>query len=130
MNIFVLAKKSGSFSDDFLVQNLAILAQKSGFRTIFFETTHQICLKLGQKLGTIALNHRMAVLCLGNFLFWPFWPFLDQKYIACGDLIWFWSVFGLSFSSKLLMFLGDFCYLNYVFGLGMIYENLSFNINI
>ena len=29
----------------------------------------------------------MAVLCLGKFLFWPFWPFLGQKYIACGDII-------------------------------------------
>ena len=67
---------------------------KIRFSDIFFETAHQICLKLGQKLGTIALNHRMAVLCLGKFLFWLFWPFLGQKYIACGDIIWFWAVFG------------------------------------
>ena len=42
----------------------------------------------------------MAVLCLGKFLFWPFWPFLGQKYIACDDIIW-------PFSSKPLMI---FCY--------------------
>ena len=68
---------------------LAIFSQKIRFLDIFFESAHQICLKLGQKLGTVALNHLMAVLCLGKFLFWPFWPFLGQKYIACGDTIWF-----------------------------------------
>ena len=67
---------------------------KIRFSDIFFETAHQICLKLGQKLGTIALYHLKAVLWLGKFLFWPFWPFLGQKYIACGDIIWFWAVFG------------------------------------
>ena len=64
-------------------------SQKIRFLDIFFESAHQICLKLGQKLGTVALNHSMAVLCLGKFLFWPFWPFLGKKYIACGDIIWF-----------------------------------------
>ena len=68
---------------------LAIFSQKIGFLDIFFESAYQICLKLGQKLGTVALNHRMAVLCLGKFSFWLFWPFLGQKYIACGDIIWF-----------------------------------------
>ena len=67
MKIFVLTKKSGPF----FVQNLAIFAQKSWFLDIFFETAHQICLKLGQKLGTSALNHQMAVLVLGNFLLVP-----------------------------------------------------------
>ena len=37
----------------------------------------------------------MTVLCLGKFLFWPFWPFLGQKYIACGDIIWFLAENGL-----------------------------------
>ena len=32
MTIFVLTKQSGPFLDPFLVQNLAIFAQKSGFR--------------------------------------------------------------------------------------------------
>ena len=77
---------------------------------IFFESAHQICLKLGQKLGTIALNHRLAVLCLGKFLFWLFWPFLGQKYIACGDIIWFWSVFGHFLPNRLSFFV-NFCYL-------------------
>ena len=87
MKIFVLTnKKQRHFLGPFLVQNLAIFAQKSVFSVIFFETAHQICIKLGQKLGTIALNHRMAVLCLGNFFFSPVWPFLGQKYIACGDI--------------------------------------------
>ena len=67
---------------------LAIFSQKIRFLDIFFEFAHQICLKLGQKLGTVALNHLMAVLCLEKFLSWPFWPFLGQKYIACGDIIW------------------------------------------
>ena len=69
------------------------------FLDIFLETAHQICLKLGQKLGTIALKHRMAVLCLGKFLFWPFWPFLGQKYIACCDIIWFWAVLAIFFQT-------------------------------
>ena len=56
------------------------------FPDIFFESAHQICLKLGQKLWTIALNHRMAVLCLGKFLLWPF---LGQKYIVV-TLYGFW----------------------------------------
>ena len=68
------------------VQNLAIFAQKLGFRTFSSKIAHQIFLNLGQKLGTIALNHRMAVLCLGKFLVWPFWSFLGKKYIACGDI--------------------------------------------
>ena len=53
------------------------LAKKSGFWT--FSSNPQICLKLGQKLGTIALNHRMAVLCLVKFSFCLFWPFLVKN---------------------------------------------------
>ena len=82
--IFKILAKNGQF-----LPFLAISGQKIRFLDIFFESAHQICLKLGQKLGTIALNHQMAVLCLGKFLFWLFWPFLGQKYIACGDIIWF-----------------------------------------
>ena len=74
---------------------------------------------------TIALNHRMVVLCLGKFLFWPFWPFLGQQYIEYGEIYMvlgcFWS------SSKPLMFLVKFCYLNYAYGLEMMNEKLSFN---
>ena len=50
-------------------------------------------IKLGQKLETVALNHQMAMLCLGKFLFWPFWPFLGQKCIACGDIIYGFGLF-------------------------------------
>ena len=64
---------------------------KNRFLDNFFESAHQICLKLCQKLGKVALNHLMTVLCLGKFYFWPF---LGQKYIACGDIRWFWAVFG------------------------------------
>ena len=126
MKIFVLKKNWGHFWT-LLVQNLTI-SLKIRFSDIFFETAHRICLKLGQKLRTIALNHRMAVLCLGKFLFWPFWPFLGKKYIACGDIYivldCFWSFF-----SKPLMFLGDFLLfeLCFVYGLGMINEKLSLN---
>ena len=44
-------------------------------------------------------------------------------------LWWHYMVLGCfwSFSSKPLMFLVNFCYLNYVYGLGMINEKLSFN---
>ena len=94
MKIFELTKKLGPFFGPFLVQNLAILAKKIRFSDISFETAHQICLKLGQNLGIIALDHRVAELFLGKFLFWPSWPFLGQKYISYGDIIWFLAVFG------------------------------------
>ena len=123
---FCSDKKIGAIFYPFLVQNLAIFATKIRFLDIFFETAHQICLKLGQNLGTIALDHRMAVLCLGKFLLRLFWPFLGQKYIACGDIYMVLGCFW-SFSSKVLMFLVNFCYLNYVYGLGVMNEKLSFN---
>ena len=85
--VFEILAKNGQF--------LAIFSQKIRFLDIFFESAYQICLKFGQKLWTVALNHLMAVLCLGKFLFWPFWPFLGQKYIACGDIIWFLAENGL-----------------------------------
>ena len=88
-SFFKILAKNGQF-----LPFLAIFSQKISFSDIFFETAHQICLKLGQKLGTIALYHLKAVLCPGKFLFWPFWPFFGQKYIACGDIIWFWAVLG------------------------------------
>ena len=119
---FCSDKKIGAIFGPFFGPKFGHFCSKIRFSDIFFESAHQICLKLGQKLGTIALNHRMAVLCLGNFLFWPFWPFLGQKYIACGDIYMVLGCFW-SFSSKPLMFLVNFCYLNYVYGLGMINEN-------
>ena len=92
---FCSDKKIGAIFYPFLVQNLAIFTKKIRFLNIFFETTHQICLKLGQNVGTIALDHRMAVLCLGKFLLWSFWPFLGPKYIACGVIyIYFLAFFG------------------------------------
>ena len=84
---FYSDKKIGVIFGPFFGPKFGHFYSKIRFSAIFFETAHQICLKLGQKLGTIALNHRMAVLCLGKFLFRPFWPFLGQKYIACGDNI-------------------------------------------
>ena len=111
VNEFFFWQKTGPFLDLF-VQNLAIFAQKSCFLTlvsfsdIFFETAHQICLKLGQKMGAITLNHRMAVLCLGNTCFGRFCHFWVKNtlHVVLGC---FWS-----FSSKPLMFLVNFCYLN------------------
>ena len=86
---FCSDKKIWAIFGPFFGPNFVHSRSKIRFSDIFFETSHQICLKLRQKLGTVALNHRMAVLCLGKFLFWPFWPFLGQKYIPCGDIIWF-----------------------------------------
>ena len=88
------------------------------FLEIFFEIAHRICLKLGQKLGTIALNHQMAVLCLGNFLFRHFGRFWVKNALHV--------VTFLSFSSKPLTFLVNLCYLNFVYGLGMINEKALF----
>ena len=104
---FCSDKKVSAIFGPFFGPKFGHFCSKIRFLVIFFETVHQICLKLGQKLGTFALNHRMALLCLGNFLFWPFLAILGQKYIACGDIYMvlgcFWSFF-----SKPLMFLGDF----------------------
>ena len=91
---FCSDKKIGAIFGPFFGPKFGHFCSKIRFSDIFFESAHQIFLKLGQKLGTITLNHRMAVLCLGKFLFWAFWPFWGQKYIACGDIIWFWAVFG------------------------------------
>ena len=100
---------------------LAIFSQKIKFLDYFFESAHQICLKLGQKPGRVALNHLMAVLYLGKFLFWPFWPFLGQKYIAC-DIMWFWAVFG-HFLPNRWWFYVNFCYLS----LSLLFENGQWN---
>ena len=123
---FCSDKKIGAIFGPFFGPKFGHFCSKIRFSDIFFESAHQICLKLGQKLGTIALNHWMTVLCLAKFLFWLFLPFWGKKYIACGDIYMVLGCFW-SFSSKSLMFLVNFCYLNYVYGLGMINEKLSFN---
>ena len=104
---------------------LPIFSQKSVFLDNFFESAYQIYLKLGQKLGSIALNYRVAVMCLGKFLFWPFWSFSGQKKIASGDIYMVLGCF-LSFSSEPLTFLVNLCDLNFVYGLGMINEKVLF----
>ena len=79
---------------------------KNRFLDILFESAHRICLKHSKKLGTVVWNHSMAVLFLGKFLFWPFF---GQKYIACGDVIWFWAVFGHFLPSRWCKFYVNFC---------------------
>ena len=93
-------KKSGPFLDPF-GPKFGHFCSKIRFSDIFFESAHQICLKLGQKLGTIDLNHRMRVLCLRKLLFRS----IFGSKIHC--LWWHYMVFGCfwSFSSKPLMFL-------------------------
>ena len=58
----------------------------------------------------------MVVLCLGQFLFWSFWPFLVQKYFACGDILRFFI-----FCDRFLPIFGDclamIVFLNQVYGL-------------
>ena len=119
---FCSDKISGAIFWPFFGPKIVHFRYKIRFSDIFLETAHKIC----QNLETIALDHRMAVLCLGKFLFRLFWPFLGQKYIACGDIYMVLGCLLLS-SSKPLMFLVNFCYLNYVYGLGMRNEKLSFN---
>ena len=88
----------------------------------------QHCTLVGMETTLMVSFEKIIVYMPGKFLFLPFLPFLGQKYIAiaCGDIYivlgCFWS-----FSSKPLMFLVNFCYLNYVYSLGMINEKLSFN---
>ena len=78
---------------------LPFLAKKIRFLDIFFESAYQICLKLGQKFKTVALNHLMAVLCLGQFLFWPFWPFLGQNTLLVVRLYGFGLFFAIFFQT-------------------------------
>ena len=86
---FLFRQKNRGHFFTFFGPKFGHFCSKVRFSNIFFKTAHQICLKLGQEPRTVALYHLMAVLCLGKFLFWPFWPFLGQKYIAYGDIIWF-----------------------------------------
>ena len=82
----------------FSVQKLAIFAQKIRVLT-FFESTHQNCLKFGQKLGTVAIHYM-------------WWHYM------------FLAVFG-RFLPNSWCFLANFCYLNKVYGLVMVNEFLS-----
>ena len=76
---FCSDKKIGAIFGPFFGPKFGHFRSKIRFLDIFFENAHQICLKLGQKLWAIALNHRMAVLCLGKFLFWPFLAIFGSK---------------------------------------------------
>ena len=76
---FLFCQKIGAIFGPVFCPKFGHFCSKIKFLDIFFETAHQICLKLGQNLGAIALNHPMAVLCLGKFLFWRFCPFLGQN---------------------------------------------------
>jgi hypothetical protein len=55
--IFVLPKKIGAILGPIFGPKIVHFRSKIRFWGIFFKTVHQICLKLGQKLGTVALNH-------------------------------------------------------------------------
>ena len=66
---FCSDKKIGAIFGPFFGPKFGHFCSKMRFSDIFFQTAHQICLKLCQILGTIALDHQMTVLCLGKFLF-------------------------------------------------------------
>ena len=57
MKIFVLPKKSGPFLGPFFGPKIGHFRSKIRFLDIFIETAHQIYLKLGQNLATVALNN-------------------------------------------------------------------------
>ena len=103
---FCSDKKIGAIFGPFFWSKIWPFLLKNQFFGNFLRNRTSDLSKTWSETGTFALNHRVAVLCLGNFLFWPFWPFLGQKYIACGDIYivlgCFWSFF-----SKPLMILGD-----------------------
>ena len=69
---FLVLTKIGAIFGAFLGPKFGHFRSKIRFSDIFFETARQICLKLAQKLGTIALNHQMAVLVWENFYFGRF----------------------------------------------------------
>ena len=60
-----------------------------------------------------------------KILFWQFWPFFGQKYIACGDKIVFSEVFGL-FLPIYWCCMVKFCYMNIIYCLLMKKKNLKF----
>ena len=78
-------------------QSKLLFWQKNGhFRSkirfwTLLETAHKICLKLDKSLGTIA-NDLMVLSCLGKL----WWLFLDQIYIAYGD-VWCWAFLAILF---------------------------------
>ena len=92
---FCSDKKIGANFGPFFGKKFGHFWLKIRFLVIFFESAHQICLKLGQKLGTVALNHLMAVLCLGKFWFWSFGHFWVKNTLLVVTLYGFWLKNGL-----------------------------------
>ena len=116
MKIFVLTKKSGPFFYLFC-SKIWPFSLKKNILNIFFETAHRICLKLGQNLGTIALDHWMAVLCLGKFSFGRFGPFFLKNTLHVVTNWGFWPFLTNFFQSADVCWTIFFCFLNQVYGL-------------
>ena len=82
----------------FLSKNWPFLPKNQVFGH-FIETTLQNCLKLGQKLGTVALFNLMVVLWLWKLLFWLFWPFLVKNTLHVVTLYGFWLFLAIFFQT-------------------------------
>ena len=100
---FCSNKNIGGYFLPFLAQNLAIFAQKSGFGHFLRNCTSDLS-KTWSETGDKWFESSNGSVVFEKVLVWPFWPFLGQKYITmCVDV------------------LAIFCYLGYVYGLGMIF---------
>ena len=97
--IFCSDKKIGAIFGPFFGPKFGHFCSKIRFLDIFYETAHQICLKLGQKLGTVALNHIISVLCLGKFLYWSFCHFGVQNTLHVVTLYGFGLFLGIFFKN-------------------------------
>ena len=120
MKFFVLTKNLGHFWTLFWSKIWPFLLKNQVFGH-FLRNHSSDFSKTWSETGDNCFESSNGSVVSGKFLFSPFWPFLGQKYIACGDICMVLGCF-LSFSSKPLTFLVNLCYLNFVYGLGMINE--------
>ena len=87
-------KKSGPFLDPFLVQNLAIFAQKSGFQTFSSKPLIRIVLNLVRNRGQWLRIMEWQCCVWENFCFGHFGHFWVNKYIVCADIYMVCGCFG------------------------------------
>ena len=105
-SFYEILAKNGQF-----LPFLAIFSKKNQVFGHFLRNCTSDLSKTRSETGDNCFESSKGSVVSGKFLFWPFWPFLGQKYIACGDIIWFWAVFG-HFLPNCWCFFVNFCYLS------------------
>ena len=93
MNLFVLTKNRGHFWTLFGPKFGHFLLKSQVFGHFLQNCTSDLSKTRSETRGKCFESLNGSAVS-GKIFFWPFRPFLGQKYIACGDIIWFWAVFG------------------------------------